>query len=68
MRLLTILLLLVLLAVGVGAFEVLMPYGPESEQFVEVAPGTSTAGIAQQMERAGIVRSAWVFEALANVS
>jgi len=64
MKLLMIVLFLVLAAGGAVAFEVLMPYGPESEQFVEVAPGTSTAGIAKQMESAGIVRNARVFEAL----
>jgi UPF0755 protein len=64
MRLLTILLLTVLLVAGVGGFELLMPYGPKAEQFVEVATGTSTAGIAQQMQQAGVIRSAWVFEAL----
>ncbi|SEG19390.1 UPF0755 protein [Bryocella elongata] len=64
MKLLTILLLVLLAVAGIGAFELLMPFGPQSEQFVEVAPGTSTAGIAKQMESAGVVRSAWVFGAL----
>lgn len=64
MKLLTFVLVVMLLVAGVVAFEVLMPFGPSSEQFVEIAPGTSTAGIARQLERAGMVRSAVVFEAL----
>ena len=47
-----------------GGYLVLVPYGPTSETFVEVAPGTGTAGIAQQLQREGIVRSRWAFEAL----
>lgn len=58
MRVVKVLLVLLLLVVAVAAFEVLMPYGPSSERFVEIAPGTSTAGIAQKLQQEGIVRSA----------
>jgi UPF0755 protein len=64
MRLVKVLLVLLLVVVAAGAFLLLMPFGPAGEQFSEVAPGTSTAGIARQLEREGIVRNAWAFEAL----
>jgi UPF0755 protein len=53
----------VLLAAVVG-FYVLVPFGPSSETFVEIAPGTGTTGIAAELQKAGVVRSAYVFEAL----
>ena len=53
----------VLVAVVVGFF-VLVPFGPDTERFVEIAPGTGTAGIARTLQKAGIVRSAVVFDAL----
>jgi UPF0755 protein len=59
----TILVVGILAALAVG-FLVFVPYGPESETFVEIAPGTGTVGIAEQLQKAGIVRSAVAFEAL----
>lgn len=40
------------------------PAGPTQETFVEIAPGTSTREIAQQLQRAGILVSPYGFEAL----
>jgi UPF0755 protein len=57
-------LLIVLLVVAVVGYLALVPYGPTSETFVEVAPGTGTAGISLQLQKEGIVRSHWAFEAL----
>jgi UPF0755 protein len=59
-------LLLVVGIVGATAwwFFVLLPFGPSSETFVDIAPGTGTVGIAKQLQQAGIVRSAVVFEAV----
>ena len=37
-------------------------FGPKAERFVEIAPGTGTAGIAAQLEQTGIVRSKLAFE------
>jgi UPF0755 protein len=54
--------LLAIVAAGVGAWLVLTPFGPSKEIFVEVAPGSSTARIGQQLEAAGVVRSRYVFE------
>jgi UPF0755 protein len=58
----------VLVVAAVGAVAVgfygLLPYGPGGETFVEIAPGTGTAGIARALEQGGVVRSAAAFEAL----
>jgi UPF0755 protein len=58
-----ILVVVILAAVAVGFFAYL-PYGPSSETFVEITPGTGTLGIAKQLQKAGIVRSAMAFDAL----
>ena len=56
--------LLVLLAAGAAIWLVLVPYGPDSETFVEVAPGSSTALIGRQLEAAGVIRSQFAFDLL----
>jgi UPF0755 protein len=53
-----------LVAVAAGAYVALWPYGPAQETFVDIAPGTSSVGIAQQLEAAGVIRSAVAFELL----
>jgi len=53
-----------LVGAGAGAWLVLAPFGPQSETFVELAPGSSTALIGQQLESAGIVRSGFAFHML----
>jgi UPF0755 protein len=53
----------VLLA-AVAGFYLLAPYGPNAETFVEIAPGTGTAGISAELQKAGIVRNAYAVEAL----
>jgi UPF0755 protein len=58
------LLLLLLLAAAAAAYVVYSPYGPLSETFVDVAPGTGASAIAAQMERAGIIRSRYGFDLL----
>jgi UPF0755 protein len=60
---------LVVIAAVVAAFYGLAPYGtPQSwtggETFVEIAPGTGTAGIARQLEQAHVLRSRYVLEAM----
>ena len=59
-----VLLLLTLLAAGVGAYLAYWPYGPTSETFVEILPGTSTTQIAAELQAKGIVRSRYAFDAL----
>ena len=54
--------LVVLAGVGGAAWFVATPYGPESETFVDLAPGSSTAHIGRQLEQAGIVRSGYAFD------
>lgn len=49
------------LAAGTAAWLVLMPYGPETETFVDLAPGFSTMRIGRQLEKAGVVQSRYAF-------
>jgi UPF0755 protein len=43
-------------------FLLAVPYGPHRETFVEIAPGTSSLQIAQQLESHGIIRSRYGFD------
>jgi UPF0755 protein len=45
-------------------YVVYAPYGPTSETFVEITPGTSTVDIADQLRKAGVIRSATAFDVL----
>jgi UPF0755 protein len=54
--------LLVLLAAGAMAWLVLTPYGPQTETFVNVAPGSSVVAIGRMLETAGVVRSRYAFD------
>ena len=58
------LVVLFLLAAGsaVAAWLVLVPYGPSSENLVEILPGASTMKIGQQLQQAGVVRSQFAFD------
>jgi UPF0755 protein len=60
---LVILLLGVLVAAG-AAWLVLTPYGPETETFVQIEPGSSMLAIGQKLEAAGVVRSQFAFDLL----
>jgi UPF0755 protein len=62
-----VLLVLVLIVAGLAAFVVYAPYGPASEAFVEITPGTGTVEIAQQLREAGVIRSATAFEAMKEI-
>jgi UPF0755 protein len=55
---------LLLVTGGAAAWLLFTPFGPESETFVELAPGSSTARIGQQLESAGVVRSRYAFDLL----
>ena len=63
-RLLKVLLVLAILAAAAVGFYVFLPYGPSSETFVDIVPGIGTSGAAEQLQRAGIIRSKFAFEAL----
>ena len=64
MRLLKFILVVVILAALAVGFFVYVPYGPKTETFVEIAPGTGTLGIARELQKDGMVRSALAFDAL----
>ena len=64
MKFLATLLLLALIAAGVAAYVVYTPFGPSSETFVDIMPGSGTRGIAAQLERSGVIRSRYGFELL----
>jgi UPF0755 protein len=56
-------LLFLLLAAGAGAaWVVFAPFGPTTESFVEIAPGSSFMRVGRQLEAAGIVRSRYAFD------
>ena len=64
MKFLATLLLLALIAAGVAAYVVYTPFGPSSETFVDIMPGSGTRGIAAQLEHSGVIRSRYGFELL----
>ena len=57
-------LLLLLAGAGAAAWVVVTPFGPSTETFVEVTPGSSTAHIGELLEQAGIIRTRYVFDAM----
>ena len=57
-------LLIAVFAAGAAAWLVMMPYGPETETFVNVAPGSSVMAIGRQLEASGVVRNRYAFYAL----
>src|SRR3978361_1916046 len=59
-----VVLLLALVMAAVVGFYFYLPFGPERETFVDIPAGTGTQAMAAQLERAGIVRSRYAFEAL----
>jgi UPF0755 protein len=63
-KFIAIILLLALLVAGAAAYIILTPYGPTSETFVEVAPGSSTHAIAIHLARTGIIRTQFAFAAI----
>jgi UPF0755 protein len=61
--LLVVVLLGLFAAAGVG-WLIFMPYGPQTETFVELEPGSSTPLIGRKLEDAGVVRSQFAFDLL----
>jgi UPF0755 protein len=47
---------------GLAAWLVFAPFGPETETFVDLAPGSSASRIGLQLESAGVVRSRFAFD------
>jgi UPF0755 protein len=58
------LLLLILIAVAITGYVVYTPFGPHTETFVDIAPGTGTPAIAEQLETRGIIRNRYAFDLL----
>ncbi|MGO9776519.1 MAG: endolytic transglycosylase MltG [Terracidiphilus sp.] len=58
----TLLFILLLLPAGAAAWLFFAPFGPETETFVELAPGSSVVRMGQQLEEAGVVRSQFAFD------
>ena len=58
------LLLLALIVLAIAGYVVYAPYGPSSETFVDIAPGTGSKAIAAQLERNGIIRNRFGFDLL----
>jgi UPF0755 protein len=56
--------LIVVLAGAAAAWYVFLPAGPGSETFVDIAPGSGSSRIATQLEKAGVVRSRYGFDAV----
>ena len=67
MRLLRWMLVLSGLVAAVWVWGFVLPVGPSQETFVEVPAGTRTAGIANRLAEAHVIRSRWAFEALRAV-
>jgi UPF0755 protein len=61
-RILLFLLLVASSGAGLAGWLVLTPYGPETETFVDVAPGSSAVRIGRQLQAAGVVRSRYGFD------
>ena len=57
-----LLLVLLLLALGAGAYMLLAPTGPHRETFVDIATGTGTAEVGRELETRGIIRNRFAFE------
>jgi UPF0755 protein len=55
-------LLLTLLAVALGARELILPAGPPTETFVEVVPGMGSRAIGALLAEHGIIRSRYAFD------
>ena len=54
---------LVLVSGGLGAaWLVTTPFGPQTETFVEITPGSSTIRIGRLLESAGVVRNQYAFD------
>jgi len=62
LKLLGFLLLLGLVATALLYSILYLPYGPHTETFVDIAPGTSAVAIGDQLQRAGIIRSRYGFD------
>ncbi len=64
LKFLAILLLALLIAAGMAGYIVYAPYGPSTETFVDIPPGTGATCIATLLRKNGIIRSRYAFALL----
>ncbi len=57
-----ILFLLAVLVTAVAGWLIFVPFGPSTETFIEIEPGSPTARIAKQLEAGGVIRSQFAFD------
>jgi UPF0755 protein len=61
LKFIAILVLALLAGAAIAGYVVYTPYGPATETFVDIAPGTGSSRIAAQLAGAGVIRSRYVF-------
>jgi UPF0755 protein len=64
LRLLKTIFVLAVVIAAAWAFFFVLPYGPSSATFVDIAPGTGTMSIGRQLKDAGVLRGGFELEAL----
>jgi UPF0755 protein len=64
LKFLLTLMLLLLLAIGAAAYMVYSPYGPSTDTFVDIPPGTRATAVATLLRKSGIIRSRYAFALL----
>ena len=62
MGFLLLLFLIAIAATALSAWAIFTPFGPNTETFVDIAPGSSSARIARQLQDAGVVRNQFAFD------
>ena len=62
LKALLFLLLVSLVAAGLTGWAIFSPFGPSTETFVDIAPGSSTIQIAQQLQSVGVIRNQFAFD------
>jgi len=55
-------LVVLLAAAGASAWAIFASFGPSTETFVDIAPGSSTIEIAQQLQSGGVIRNQFAFD------
>jgi UPF0755 protein len=64
LKFLATLLLLLLVAAAIAGYFVYAPFGPSSETFLDILPGTGSQAIGHQLAHSGIIRSEYAFDLL----
>jgi len=59
---LLVLFLIAVAAAGIAGWAIFTPFGPSTETFVDIPPGSSTTRIARQLQASGIIRNQLAFD------